>query len=167
MRSHHEVSRLRGRATTACPPNDEVAAVHAQGNALQAFSSRPMARERHGRLLIGAFELFESAKLLLPVALVAVDCISICPCPHGGGEPRQSLRHRGCNKFSIRVVLFSQAVGVGTPTNTTPTVGRGATHKLIAAGARIGGANPSTCGGLDTRWGPVRLYRHEGVPRAF
>ena len=68
-----EVSRLGGRATTACPPYDEVAVVHAQGNALQAFSIRPTARERHGRLLIGAFELLEGAKLLLPVALVAVD----------------------------------------------------------------------------------------------
>jgi hypothetical protein len=47
--------------------------VHAQGNALLAFSFRPTARERHGRLLIGAFELLEGAKLLLPVALVAVD----------------------------------------------------------------------------------------------
>ena len=73
MRSHHEVSRLGGRATTACPPHDEETVVHAHGNALQAFSFRPMARERHGRLLIGAFELLEGAKRLLPVALVAVD----------------------------------------------------------------------------------------------
>ena len=144
MRSHHEVSRLGGRATTACPPNDEVAAVHAQGNALQAFSLRPVARERHGRLLIGAFELLEGAKLLLPVALVAGDCISIRPCPHRRGEPRQSLRHRECNKFSIRVVLFSLCVGVATPTNTTPTGLRDATRKLMAVGAQSGGEGPST-----------------------
>ena len=85
MRSHHEVSRLGGRATTACPPHDKIAVVQSQSDALQAIPFRPMARKRYGRLLSGAFELLEGAKRLLPVALVAVDCISLRPCPHRGG----------------------------------------------------------------------------------